>query len=101
MTTLNPAEAEKARKYDGLILQRLASTGLRRVADAIGVSESTVSRMKDGSITQFCQMLPPLGLKLVPVEMQCYLPEDINPYIHLAKQHMRTLHSAEQLRWED
>lgn len=101
MTTLSLADPEKARKFEVLLLQRLATVGQNSVADALKVSDSTVSRLKEEAVSRFCQMLPVLGLKLVPAEMQCYLPEDIDPYIQLAKQHMRGMHSAQQLRWED
>lgn len=101
MSALSHDHTEKARKFETLLLQRLASVGQRPVADALSVSESTVSRLKEGAISQFSSLLPLLGLKVVPIEMQCYRPEDINPLIHLAKRHMENLNSADQLRWED
>lgn len=93
--------SKKWERYESLILRQMTSFGQRPIAGVLGVDESTVSRLKQGSITTLCQVLEIIGLKVVPADMQCYRPEDINPYIQLAKQHMSTLHSAEQLRWED
>lgn len=92
---------EKARKFASLLLQRLASVGQRAAAEALGVHESTISRIKENELERYCQLVSSLGLKVVPADMKCYRPADIDPYIQLAKQHMTTLHSAEQLVWED
>lgn len=47
---LNPERDARAREFESLILNRLLSVGQKTVADAIGVSESTVSRWKEGEI---------------------------------------------------
>lgn len=101
MTTLNPAEAARARKYESLLLARLASTGQRPVADAIGVHESTVSRLKDGPIAQFCQVLPLIGLKLVPAEMRCFSEQELEALFVLAKARLGRMASVRELEWED
>lgn len=44
MPPLSTSEEERARKYEALILQRLASTGLAAAAMAAEVDESTISR---------------------------------------------------------
>ena len=46
-------------------------------------------------------MLDYLGLKAVPQEMQCYRPEDIDPYIQLARRHFEHVQSARDLIYED
>jgi hypothetical protein len=91
----------RARKNEKIVLQRLASVGQKPIADAIGVHESTVSRLKEGAISQFAQALAAMNLKIVPTEMKCYRPEDIEPYIQLAKQHMRTVTSVHDLVDDD
>jgi hypothetical protein len=104
METVSAVSGEsdtKSRKYLSLTLQQLASVGGRAAAAAIGVHESTVSRMKDGELERYCRLVEALGLKIVSQEMKCYRPADIDPYIQLAKRHMEQVNSAEQLVWED
>lgn len=59
---LNPERDARAREFESLILNRLLSVGQKTVADAIGVSESTVSRWKEGEIERWCKVLALLGL---------------------------------------
>ncbi len=63
---LSPDLDTRARDFEALLLSRLLSVGQRAVADAIGVSESTVSRWKEGEIERWCKVLAHLGLQLVP-----------------------------------
>ncbi len=65
-TQLSPDQHERAREFEALILQQLASVGQRTVANALGVHESTVSRMKAGEIEAICRMLAALELQIVP-----------------------------------
>ncbi len=48
-------------------MQRLVSVGQKSVADAIGLSESTVSRWKEGEIERWAKLFALLGLQVVPV----------------------------------
>ena len=48
-------------------MQRLVSVGQKTVADAIGLSESTVSRWKEGAIERWAKLFALLGLQVVPV----------------------------------
>lgn len=101
MSSLNPTQQDRARKFESLVLQHLASTGQKPVADALGVNESTISRMKEGGIANLCEMLAVIGLKIVPADMQCYRAEDIEPYIQIAKQHLERMQSARELEWHN
>lgn len=65
-TTLSPGQHERAREFESLILQQLASVGQRTVANALDVSESTISRMKGGEIETLCRLLAALELQVVP-----------------------------------
>lgn len=66
--TLDP----RTRKTLALILQGLARHGQKPVAEALGVSEATVSRMKDADLERFARLLTAIGMKPVPVEAKCY-----------------------------
>lgn len=48
-------------------MQRLVSVGQKTVADSIGLSESTVSRWKEGEIERWAKLFALLGLQVVPV----------------------------------
>ncbi|BCD83616.1 hypothetical protein PSm6_00230 [Pseudomonas solani] len=63
---LSPDMDARAREFESVFLQRLVSVGQKTVADAIGVSESTVSRWKEGEIERWCKVIAHLGLQLVP-----------------------------------
>lgn len=89
--------AERGRKNESVILQCLASTGQAELAKAMGVHESTVSRMKDGGITTFAAALAHLGLKVVPVGMQCFQPDYVDALKTLAELGIRQ--QAPKLDW--
>lgn len=100
MPPLSDTEETRARKYEALILQRLASTGLAAAAMAAEVDESTVSRWKEKLIRQQCRVLACLGLKVVPDTMRCFDPADIDSILHQAQRWMQHVKSAEQLAQE-
>ncbi len=66
----------RARKNASTLLQQLASKGQARVGEALEVNESTVSR-KAADADSLGRFLAACGLKVVPVEMQCYPPSYI------------------------
>lgn len=63
---LSPEQDARARDFEALILSSLLSMGQKALADALGVSESTVSRWKEGDIERWCKVLALLNLQLVP-----------------------------------
>ncbi|GAB3484307.1 CII family transcriptional regulator [Azotobacter salinestris] len=65
-TQLSPEQDARAREFESLILSQLLSVGQKHVADAIAVSESTVSRWKEGEIERWSKVISLLGLQLVP-----------------------------------
>lgn len=96
---------ERSSRIERTILQRLLSVGQESVARHLGVDESTISRLKSPdtrmNVGAIAKMLDLLDLKVVPSGMKCFRPEDIDPYIQLAKRHMEQVKSAEELVWED
>jgi len=64
---LSQDPSARAREIEALVLQRLVSVGQKTVADAIGLSESTVSRWKEGEIERWAKLFALLGLQVVPV----------------------------------
>lgn len=88
MTQASDTRDERARKNLSLILQRLSSVGQARLAESLNVSEATVSRWKAEQAEQFSKILAELGIKCVPIEMQCYQPDYIRAIFTLAQLQM-------------
>lgn len=95
----SPTTDQRSRKNLTLILQRLASTGQGRVAEAIGKDESTVSRMKETHLPLLAGMLAALGLKVVPVGHRCL---DADIYKTLKRLAIERLEddTADKLEWD-
>lgn len=102
MAALSPIPDETARKIVKAIFHRLSSVGQNTVADALGTSESTISRLK-ADVPQFAGMLSRLGLKVVPVEVKCYDEKTLGAILELARQRMEQIKSPTQLvnDWDD
>jgi hypothetical protein len=93
---------ERSRKNEALILNRLAAAGQVHAAAAIGVHESTINKMKEkGDFERTALFLAFLGLKVVPIEMKCYDPVQMDAIFALAKSRLNTMESASQLSFED
>jgi transcriptional regulator with XRE-family HTH domain len=97
-----------ARKSERIVLRQLAKVGQLAVADAMGVSESTVSRMKDrdekggpSQIQKWCKALAAMGLKIVPSHYKCFDQKEIEALFVLAKGRMSKMESTQELVWED
>ena len=89
MTELSPDISAIARKNESFILQRLAEVGQARVAELTGLSESTVSRMKDGQIKNVCLLIAALSGQAVPVDSVVYSKDQINAVEILAYEYLR------------
>lgn len=101
MTVPTSTPSERARKAYLTVLQRLQDNGKQTaVAAAMGVSESTISRFKNEQLETLCGVLSHLGLKVVPVEMQCFAPERVQALLTLSKAHLESIQQADQLSWE-
>lgn len=90
----------RARKNHAAILQGLASAGQAKVAETLGVSESTVSRMKDCDLAQTARLLSVCGLKVVPAHFRCVDPRYMDAILVLAGQHIDQLREKPELVWE-
>ncbi|WP_412021518.1 hypothetical protein [Burkholderia cepacia] len=93
--------AERARKSHTLALQRISAKGQNTIAQEIGVSPPTVSRFVSEDLERACQVLAAAGLKVVPVEMQCFPPRKVEMLLEFARDHLQQLQSVDQLSWED
>ena len=69
-------------------MQALAATGQTEVAQALGVSESTVSRMKDKDLIELSKLLALCKLKVVPQHFECEAPEELASLRWFARRYM-------------
>ena len=100
MSELSRTPAEKARKAFASVLQSMQEVGTQRnVAQVLGVSEATVSRIKTEKLEDAMTLLYHLGFKVVNNEMKCY-PADYVQALHtMARMQMQT--TAPILDWDD
>jgi hypothetical protein len=91
---------ERARKNLSIVLNAMAEKGQNELAKAMGVAESTISRMKgEGGLEQVVGALAHLGLKVVPVGYECYDPEYVAALRTLANVGIKK--EAPRLDWSD
>ena len=102
VTALSVESPAKARKFAGLIRQRLAEHGQAPVARACEVDVATVSRwVSEGRLDQFATLLDVLQLKVVPNHLRCYPEAEIEALFALAQSRLRHLHHARELAEDD
>jgi len=69
MTELSTPPLERSRKAHALILHAMQEAGTaRNIAELMGVSESTVSRIKNEHLADSLTLICHLGFKVVPSE---------------------------------
>src|SRR5574337_271744 len=100
MSELSPPIPESARKTHAAILKALAAVGQNAAGEAIGKSESWVSRWKVDDSELCARVLAACGLKAVPVGYRCYAPEYIEHLRYFA-QHGMAQHAPPELEWGD
>lgn len=90
--------AERARKGVALALQQLQEPGKAgAIAVAMGVSDSTVSRLKNEHLQQAAELCAHLGIKWVPADHTCVARET---YEFLTRSHQRVMQRNPELIWE-
>ncbi len=100
MAALSPTPDENARKIASAIFQGLSRVGQNQAAQALGVSDSTITRMKD-DVPKWAGLLSALGLKVVPTSMRCYEEKTLSAILELAHQRMEQIKTPSQLAWDD
>lgn len=95
MAALCVANPDLSRKCQTEILRALASAGQRLAGEAIGKSETWVSRFASEHLKTCADLLGALNLKVVPAEMQCYEREYVDNLRYFAKLGM-ALHDGTQ-----
>lgn len=81
-----------------MVLHQMQEPGTAKaVAVALGMAESTVSRLKNDHLEQVLLLLAHLGLKVVPADHTCVSKET---YEFLTRTHARVLQQAPELIWD-
>ena len=100
MTELSPNQIDLSRKIERLVLHALAEHGQSAIAAAIGTSESTISRLKDGNLETFSKVLAALDLKVVPTNFRSIDPDRMRAFCTLFEAAMSRPDSLEHLLLE-
>lgn len=88
MTESLHATENLSRKCEAAILRALASVGQKAAGEAIGKSETWVSRWKSEDLKSCADLLAALGVKVVPADHMCYSAEYIAHLHYFAKRGM-------------
>lgn len=98
----SPDPAESARKIEAAVCKALQAPGMGvAVAASMGVSESTVSRLKNDHLGTFAGLLARLGLKVVPADRVCVDREMYRSMANIAAKALRDEQIAQRLIWDD
>lgn len=98
MASSSPSPADRARKGVALVLQAMQAPGTAQaLACSMGLSEATVSRIKNERIEEVALLCAHLGIKWVHANSTCVSPET---YAFLTTTHARVMAKAPELIWE-
>lgn len=99
MNTSSDTTLGKARKAHSVVLRSLHEGAKQgAIAVAMGVSDSTVSRIKTEKLEDALTLIYLAGFKVVPQDVKCY-PADYVTALHtMARMHMA---AARSLEWDD
>jgi hypothetical protein len=93
---------DRSRKYVQLVLQAMQEPGRQvAAATAMGMSESTISRLKNEHLAHFALLLAHIGLKVVPTDRVCVSRETYLAMSHIASKAMANERMARELVWDD
>lgn len=105
MAEVSPLRLEPSRKALQGLLQRLARMPLAEIARAIGKSESTACRVRDGesplTLAECIDLLDAAGLKVVDKGKVCVDRAIYDAMASVATKAMGTPEIARQLVWDD
>ena len=102
MSASSTPPADRSRKAVKAVLQALAEPGRQvAIAAAMGVSESTISRLKNDHLESFALLLAHAGLKVVPVDRVCVDAQTFEAVSRIAAKAMADQDVARKLMWED
>lgn len=100
MSLLSCPASERARKAHCRVLQAMQDPGTQRnLAQVMGVSEATISRVKSEKLEDSLALLYQLGFKVVHHDQHCVPADYLQALQVMAREHMRT--AKPSLEWDD
>jgi hypothetical protein len=98
---LSLTPAEKARKAHGMVLRAMEEPGTGRgLAQVLGTSEATVSRIKTEKLEDVLVLLYQLGFKVVEGTRICVARDRYEAMVTIARAAMACPETARSLIWE-
>jgi len=92
---------ERARKIVSTVLKATQREATQAgIASALGVSESTISRLLTDHLEKFAMTLACAGLRVVNSDMRCFPPDYVDALLLMAKQHLSTVQTVRTLEWD-
>ena len=88
---------DRARKNSRTLGKAIDAAGIVPTAEAAGIGKSTVASWFNEHRDALGKALAHLGLKVVPVSVACYPPEQVEALFTMAQAHMRSMRSAADL----
>lgn len=101
MSEVSSSASDTSCKIERAILHALADHGQAHAAAVMGVSESSVSRMKDGQIEAMSRLLAAIGLKVVPAQYKCLDPIKAQAMVTLYEAAMQRITNPVELLFGD
>ena len=101
MPSMSNTLTELSRKNETQILRALAEHSQARIAEQLGVNDSTISRFKDGGLAQASALLAACGLKVVKTDRICVDVRRYEAMCTLAQAALSSPESAQRLIWDD
>ena len=94
--------SERSRKIASTVRKAMQEQGKQvALASAMGVSESTVSRMQSETLDAFASLLAHCGLKCVPLSFHCVSREMYEAMTLINHRAMADPEIARKLMWEE
>ncbi|APW37145.1 hypothetical protein RD110_07995 [Rhodoferax koreense] len=91
----------RARKITASVLQATQRDATQAaIAAAMGVSESTVSRLLSDHLDKLALVLAYAGLKVSPATSRCFPPDYVDALLLMAKEHLNAVQSVRNLEWD-
>lgn len=100
MVELSSPPLERSRKAHSRLLTAMQEPGTQRnLAQILGISEATVSRIKNEKLEDALTLVYQLGFKVVPGDHECVPVEYLQALRVMAKAHMSQ--PVATLHWDD
>ena len=82
---MSPRVNDLAQRNQSSVLRAMAAVTQKRTAEIAGISETTLSRMKDDELPRLCSLLAALNLNVTPASDRSIDPEKLRALTVLAR----------------